>query len=106
MLQVVPRDVAVGFRAQSGDDQWLVYRSLGPAGNRAVLGQNISSEFYAGRFQRKMASWPSGSKSKPRAVDETERHVDCRQSCGGCESGSPERPRRRAAVPMKSRSSA
>jgi hypothetical protein len=51
MLQVVPRDVAVGFRAQSGDDQWLVYRSLGPAGNRSVLGQNISSEFYAGRFQ-------------------------------------------------------
>ena len=51
MLQVVPRDVAVGFRAQSGDDQWLVYRSLGPAGNRAVLGQNISSEFYAGRFK-------------------------------------------------------
>ncbi|MGD9724745.1 MAG: hypothetical protein AB7G28_22960 [Pirellulales bacterium] len=50
-LQVVPRDAAVGFRAQSGDDQWLVYRSLGPAANRAVLGQNISSEFYAGRFQ-------------------------------------------------------
>ncbi len=51
MLQVVPRDVAVGFRAQSGGDQWLIYRSLGPAGNRAVLGQNISSEFYAGRFR-------------------------------------------------------
>jgi hypothetical protein len=52
MLQPVPRDLAVGFRAQSGDDQWLVYRSLGPAGNRAVLGQNISSEFYAGQFRR------------------------------------------------------
>ncbi|MEX2092215.1 MAG: hypothetical protein WD971_06035 [Pirellulales bacterium] len=51
LLQVVPRDVAVGFRAQSGDDQWLVYRSLGPAGNRSVIGQNISSEFYAGRFK-------------------------------------------------------
>ena len=51
MLQVVPRDLAVGFRAQSGGDQWLVYRSLGPAGNRAVLGQNISCEFYAGRFR-------------------------------------------------------
>jgi hypothetical protein len=59
MLQVVPRDVAVGYRAQSGDDQWLVYRSLGPAGNRAVLGQNISSEFYAGRFQENglVAEW-------------------------------------------------
>jgi hypothetical protein len=51
MLEVVPRDLAVGFRAQSGDDQWLVYRSLGKAGNRAVMGQNISCEFYAGRFR-------------------------------------------------------
>lgn len=51
MLQVVPRDAAVGFRAQSGSDQWLVYRALGRAANRAVLGQNISSEFYAGRFR-------------------------------------------------------
>jgi hypothetical protein len=50
-LQALPRDAAVGFRAQSGSDQWLVYRSLGPAANRAVLGQNISSEFYAGRFK-------------------------------------------------------
>jgi hypothetical protein len=59
MLQVVPRDVAAGFRAQSGDDQWLVYRSLGPAANRALLGQNISSEFYAGRFQKNglVAEW-------------------------------------------------
>jgi hypothetical protein len=59
MLQVVPRDVAVGFRAQSGDDQWLVYRSLGKAGNRAVLGQNISCEFYAGRVQKNglVAEW-------------------------------------------------
>jgi hypothetical protein len=50
-LHAVSRDAAVGFRAQSGDDQWLVYRSLAPAANRAVLGQNISSEFYAGRFK-------------------------------------------------------
>ncbi|HEY4233371.1 MAG TPA: hypothetical protein VGM76_08085 [Lacipirellulaceae bacterium] len=49
-LSVVPRDVAVGFRAHSGDDQWVVYRSLGPAANRTVLGQNISGEFAAGRF--------------------------------------------------------
>jgi hypothetical protein len=51
MLAAVPRDLAVGFRAQTGDDQFLVYRSLGKAANRAVLGQNISSEFYAGRFR-------------------------------------------------------
>ena len=36
--------------AQSGDGQWLFYRSLGPVGNRTVLGQNISGEFTAGRF--------------------------------------------------------
>lgn len=51
-LHAVPRDVAAGFRAQSGADQWLVYRSLGPAANRTVLGQNISSEFYAGSTLR------------------------------------------------------
>ena len=49
-LQVVPRDMAVGFRAQSGRDQWLFYRSLGPAGNRTLIGQNFSGEFVAGRF--------------------------------------------------------
>jgi hypothetical protein len=49
-MEVVPHDAAVGFRAQSGRDQWLVYRSLGPAGNRTVLGQNIAGEFCVGRF--------------------------------------------------------
>lgn len=49
-LQIVPRERAVGFRAQVGRDQWLIYRSLGPAGNRTVLGQNFSCEFAAGRF--------------------------------------------------------
>lgn len=49
-LEIVPRDVAVGFRAQSGTDQWLFYRSLGTPGNRTVLGQNIAGEFCAGRF--------------------------------------------------------
>jgi hypothetical protein len=49
-LEEVPRDAAVGFRAQSGHDQWLFYRSLGPAGNRSVLGQNIAGEFSAGPF--------------------------------------------------------
>jgi hypothetical protein len=49
-LDIVSSDVAVGYRAQSGDGQWLFYRSLGPAGNRTVLGVNISGEFTAGRF--------------------------------------------------------
>lgn len=49
-LEVVPRDTAVAYRAQSGRDQWLFYRSLGQAGNRTVLGQNIAGEFSAGPF--------------------------------------------------------
>lgn len=49
-LNIVQNDVAVGYRAQSGDGQWLFYRSLAPVGNRTVLGQNISGEFTAGRF--------------------------------------------------------
>ena len=50
-LEVLPRDAAVGFRAQSDRAQWLVYRSLGPPGNRTVLGQNIAGEFCSGRFR-------------------------------------------------------
>jgi hypothetical protein len=57
-MEVLPRDVAVGFRAQSGRAQWLIYRSLGPAGNRTVLGHNIAGEFCAGRFRSgKFEEW-------------------------------------------------
>lgn len=58
-MEVVPRDVAVGFRAQTGRHQWLFYRSLGPAGNRTVLGQNFAGEFCAGRFRAngKLDDW-------------------------------------------------
>jgi hypothetical protein len=49
-MEILPRDVAVGYRSQSGADQWLFYRSLGQCGNRTVLGQNIAGEFTAGRF--------------------------------------------------------
>jgi hypothetical protein len=49
-MEILPRDVAVAFRAQSGDDQWLFYRSLGPTGNRSFMGQNTAGEFSAGRF--------------------------------------------------------
>ena len=49
-LEVVPPDVAVAFRAQSGRHQWLFYRSLGPPGNRTFLGQNVAGEFSAGPF--------------------------------------------------------
>ncbi len=43
-------DAAVGFRVQVGRRQWLIYRSLQPAANRSVLGQNLSQEFVAARF--------------------------------------------------------
>ncbi|MHB8970611.1 MAG: hypothetical protein ACYC3X_07865 [Pirellulaceae bacterium] len=47
-----PRDVAVGYRVQLGNTQWLFYRSLAPRSNRSVLGQNVSNEFVAARFDR------------------------------------------------------
>ncbi len=50
MLDIVPPDVAVGYRVQSGDDQWLIYRSLSQPGNRTLLGHNVAGEFCAGRF--------------------------------------------------------
>jgi hypothetical protein len=49
-LNVVPADMAVGYRIQVGKSQWLIYRSLSPSRNRTVLGQNFSSEFVVARF--------------------------------------------------------
>lgn len=49
-LKKVTDDVAVGYRIQSGKDQWLVYRSLAPPSNRTLLGQNFSGEAIYGRF--------------------------------------------------------
>ena len=48
----VPRDFAAGFRVQRGRQQWLFYRSLIAGGVRSVLGQQLTREFMAGRFQR------------------------------------------------------
>jgi hypothetical protein len=48
--QIVPPEVAVGFRVQSANDQWVFYRSLGRKGNRTLLAQNLVSEFLAARF--------------------------------------------------------
>lgn len=49
-LSVVPRDEAVGYRVQVGRQQWLVYHSLVPVGNRSVLGLNTCAAFVCGRF--------------------------------------------------------
>ena len=51
-LKVVPTEVAVGYRVQVGDAQWLSYRSLAPKANRTVLGQNTAAELLLGRFYR------------------------------------------------------
>jgi hypothetical protein len=48
---IVPADTAVGYRVQCGKSQWLVYRSLGPIGNRTVLGKNMMSDFLLARFK-------------------------------------------------------
>ncbi len=52
-LKAEPPDVASGFRIQVGNRQWLIYRALACRDNRTVLGQNLLSEFFVGRFQRK-----------------------------------------------------
>jgi hypothetical protein len=49
-LEIQSPDVAVGYRAQCGKQQWLYYRSLAKAANRTVLGQNLSIECLMARF--------------------------------------------------------
>ncbi len=51
-LQIVRRDEAVGYRAQLGIQNWLIYRTLAPRGNRTVLGQNYACDFVLSRMQR------------------------------------------------------
>jgi len=52
-LRKVSADEAVGFRFQLEKRQWLLYRSLTPPANRAVLGHNLVSEFLLARFTPK-----------------------------------------------------
>jgi len=40
----------VGYRVQTGGDQWLFYRSLSAPASRTLLGQNLLHEFLAARF--------------------------------------------------------
>lgn len=55
---VQPPDVAAGYRVQVGKPQWLIYRSLGPEGNRTLLGHNLVSQYLVARFTRKGAVEP------------------------------------------------
>ncbi|HEV7224484.1 MAG TPA: hypothetical protein VGN42_17380 [Pirellulales bacterium] len=50
--QIVAPDQAAGYRVQVGGQQWLFYRSLGPRGNRTLLGHNLVTQFLAARFNR------------------------------------------------------
>jgi hypothetical protein len=49
-LRILPPSVAVGYRVQIGEAQWLFYRSLAPSASRTLLGQNIAYESYVARF--------------------------------------------------------
>jgi hypothetical protein len=48
--QILPRDVAVGYRVQCGKRQWIAYRSLTAPANRTLIGVNLSTDFFVGRF--------------------------------------------------------
>jgi hypothetical protein len=50
-LENKPADVAVSYRIQAGDDQWVYYRSQAARGNRTFLGQNCSNECLVARFK-------------------------------------------------------
>jgi hypothetical protein len=50
--EILPSDVAVGYRVMVGKEQWLIYRSLGKPGNRTVLGHNLVTELLIARFDR------------------------------------------------------
>lgn len=52
LLQSCTPDTAVAYRVQCNAAQWVFYRSLAPAANRTFFGQNVASEFFAGRFLR------------------------------------------------------
>jgi hypothetical protein len=51
-LAAQPVDVAVGYRAAVGSEQWLIYRSLAEKANRTLLGHNLSTEMLLARFHR------------------------------------------------------
>jgi hypothetical protein len=50
--EVQPHDAVVGYRVMVGKQQWLIYRSLAEAGNRTLLGHNLSTEMLVARFRR------------------------------------------------------
>ena len=49
-MNKVERDVACAYRIQLDKRQWIFYRIVSSRGNRTFMGENVSSEFYFGRF--------------------------------------------------------
>lgn len=49
---ILPAHQAAGFRVQSGDEQWLLYKTLDAPRNRTLLGCNVSCDFLLGRLKR------------------------------------------------------
>ncbi|TWT98035.1 hypothetical protein Pla108_21900 [Botrimarina colliarenosi] len=49
-LKTVSPDVAIGYRVQAAKQQWFIYRSLEQLGNRTLMGQNLSSEMFVGKY--------------------------------------------------------
>ncbi len=51
-LETVPTDVAVAYRVQVGEKQFVVYRALGESQNRTFFGQNVNTELFLGRLEK------------------------------------------------------
>lgn len=49
-LRLCGREEAAGYRIQVGSEQWMVYRTLGHAATRSVLGKHLIADFFASRF--------------------------------------------------------
>lgn len=49
-LRIVKPSESVGYRIQVGSQQWMVYRSLGEAACRSVLGKHLIADFFSARF--------------------------------------------------------
>ncbi|MCM2371465.1 hypothetical protein [Aporhodopirellula aestuarii] len=49
-LSIIPRNVAAGFRVQTGSEHWVVYRSMSAGGPRSVMGKHLIADFFAARF--------------------------------------------------------
>ena len=51
--EIVPADVAAGYRVQIGTQHWLIYRSLFNHLSRTLLGHHLLHEFMVGRFNKR-----------------------------------------------------